>query len=89
MLLLSVVLLKAIHAMTFCTKFLLFVSICVPPNNPITVCGATPFPGYQSFPKWAINVSKVGERFQRKLENLRNYYAFKNLRFLTVWSEVK
>ena len=36
-----------------------------------------------------INVSKIGERFQRKLENLRNYYAFKNLRFTTVWSEVK
>ena len=26
----------AVHAMTFCTKFLLFVSTCVPPNNPIT-----------------------------------------------------
>ena len=25
-----------------------------------------------------INVSKIGERFQRKLENLRNDYAFKN-----------
>ena len=23
-----------------------------------------------------INISKIGERFQRKLENLRNYYAF-------------
>ena len=54
-LLLSVVLLKAIHAMTFRTKFLLFVSICVPPNNPITDCGATSFPGYHSFPKWAIH----------------------------------
>ena len=32
----------------------LFVSICVPPNNPITACGATSFPGYHSFPKWAI-----------------------------------
>ena len=40
--------------MTFRTKFLLFVSICVPPNNPITACGATSFPGYHSFPKWAI-----------------------------------
>ena len=52
-LLLSLVLLKPIHAMTFGTKFLLFVSICVPPNNPITACGATSFPGYHSFPKWA------------------------------------
>ena len=40
--------------MTFRTKFLLFVSICVPPNNLITACGATSFPGYHSFPKWAI-----------------------------------
>ena len=36
-----------------------------------------------------INVSKIGERFQRKLENLRNYYALKNLRCSTVWSEAK
>ena len=35
--------------------FSLFVSICVPPNNPITACGATSFPGYHSFPKWAIS----------------------------------
>ena len=41
--------------MTFRTKFLLFVSICDPPNNPITACGATSFPGYHSFPKWAIS----------------------------------
>ena len=54
-LLLSIVLLKPIHAMTFRTKFLLFVSICVPPNNPITACGATSFPGYHSFPNWAIH----------------------------------
>ena len=53
-LLLSVVLLKPIHAMTFCTRFL--VSICVPPNNPITACGATSFPGYHSFPKGAIGL---------------------------------
>ena len=53
-LLLSVGLLKPIHAITLRTKFLLFVSICVPPNNPITACGATSFPGYHSFPKWAI-----------------------------------
>ena len=53
-LLLSVVLLKPIHAMTFRAKFLLVVSICVPPNNPITACGETSFPGYHSFPKWAI-----------------------------------
>ena len=26
-----------------------------------------------------INVSKIGERLQRKLENLRNYYTFKTL----------
>ena len=42
--------------MTFRTKFLLFVSICVPPNNPITACGVTSFPGYHSFPKWAITL---------------------------------
>ena len=36
-----------------------------------------------------INVSKIRERFQRRLENLRNYYAFQNLRFTTLWSEVK
>ena len=30
-----------------------------------------------------INVSKNGERFQRKLENLKNDYAFKNLRLST------
>ena len=53
-LLLSVVLLKPIHAMTFRTKFLLFVSICVPPKNPITTCCPTSFPGYHSFAKWAI-----------------------------------
>ena len=28
-------------------------------------------------------VSKIGERFQRKLENLRNYHAFKNWRLST------
>ena len=43
--------------MTFHTKFLLFPSICVPPNNPITACGATSFPGYHSFPKWAIDAA--------------------------------
>ena len=53
----SVVLLKPIHAMTFRTKFLLFVTICVPPNNPITACGTTSFPGYHSFPKWAMGDS--------------------------------
>ena len=45
--------------MTFRTKFLLFVLICVPPNNPITACGATSFPGYHSFPKWAIFLQPV------------------------------
>ena len=30
-----------------------------------------------------INVSKIGESFQRKLEKLRNNYAFKNLRLST------
>ena len=45
---------RSIHAMTFRAKFLLFVSICVPPNNPITACSVTSFPGYHSFPKWAI-----------------------------------
>ena len=44
--------------MTFRTKFLLFVSICVPPNNP--ACGTTSFPGYHSFPKWAIPLALVG-----------------------------
>ena len=56
-LLLSVVLLKPIQAITFRTKFLLVCSICVPPNNPITACGATSFPGYHSFPKWAIVIA--------------------------------
>ena len=56
-LLLSVVLLKPIQAITFRTKFLLVCSICVPPNNPITACGATSFPGYHSFPKWAIETT--------------------------------
>ena len=45
--------------MTFRTKFLLFVSICVPPNNPMTACGVTSFPGYHSFPKWAILVNQT------------------------------
>ena len=35
----------------------LFVSICVLLNNPITVCGATSFPGYHSFLKWAIEAA--------------------------------
>ena len=52
--------------MTFRTKFLLFVSICVPPSNPITACGATSFPGYRSFPKWAMGfyprVLEVGKK---------------------------
>ena len=61
---LSVVLLKVIHAMRFRTKFLLFVSICVPPNNPITACGATSFPGYHSFPKWAIEELLFSRSFQ-------------------------
>ena len=58
-LLLSVALLKPIQAMPFRTKFLLFVSIRVSPNNPITACGATSFSGYHSFPKWAICESRV------------------------------
>ena len=45
--------------MTFRTKFLLFVSIRVPPNNPITACGVTSFPGYYSFPKWANDAAFV------------------------------
>ena len=36
----------------------MFVLTCVLPNNPVTVCGATSFPGYHSFPKWAIPVTK-------------------------------
>ena len=37
------------------------------------------------FFRWSLyaNVEKIGERFQRKLENLRNYYAFKNFRLST------
>ena len=31
-------------------------SIFVPPNNPITACGGASFPGYHSFPKWAISL---------------------------------
>ena len=53
-LLLSVVLLKPIYATTFRIIFLLFVSICVPPNNPTTACGVTSLPDFQSFPKWAM-----------------------------------
>ena len=34
-----------------CINSSLFDSICVPPNNPITSCGAISFPGYHSFPK--------------------------------------
>ena len=68
-LLLSVVLLKPIHAMTFRTKFLLFVLICVSPNNPITACGTTSLPGYHSFPKWAI-VSQTLQQ-QKTLSSLR------------------
>ena len=46
---------------------LLFVSICVPPNNPITTCDTTSFPGYHSFPKWAIEVTKrVAKNHKRK-----------------------
>ena len=49
---------KPIHAMTF-------FSICVPPNNPITACGATSFPGYHSFPKWAIHpFNKLRRHFE-------------------------
>ena len=29
---------------------------CVPPNYPISACGATSSPGHHSFPKWAITV---------------------------------
>ena len=66
-LLLSEVLLKVIHAMTFRTKFLLFVSLSVPPNNPITACGATSFPGYHSFPKWAmVNSRCYGSCYVKK-----------------------
>ena len=25
------------------------------PNNPVSACGATSFPGYHSFPKWAVS----------------------------------
>ena len=49
--------------MTFRTKFLLFVSICVPPNNPIAACGATSFPDYHSFPKWAIDKCNICSRY--------------------------
>ena len=40
--------------MTFRTKFLLVWFHLRPPNNPITACGPTSFPGYHSFSKWAI-----------------------------------
>ena len=55
--------------MTFGTKFLLFVLICVLPNNPITACGATSFPGYHSFPKWAI-VCRCGLADIRRFINM-------------------
>ena len=45
--------------MAFRTKFLLVCFDLRPSNNPITAWGATSFPGYHSFPKWAIQaVSK-------------------------------
>ena len=74
-LLLSVVLLKAIHAMSIRTKFILFVSICVPPNNPITACGVTSFPGYHSFPKWAIPFYQFSSKkaFWLGAIKIRNY----------------
>ena len=61
------------HAMIFRTKFLLFVSIFAPPNNPITAFGATSFPGYHSFPKWAIPGIPVKAR---RREYLKIYYLF-------------
>ena len=84
-LLLSVVLLKPIHAMTFHTKFLLFVLICVPPNNPITACGATSFPGYHSFPKWAIAKISVTSPVVINMQP-ENYLAFD--RNFKIYSEV-
>ena len=48
--------------MTFRTKFLLIASICVPPNNPITACGVTSFPGYHSFPKWAMDAYHLARK---------------------------
>ena len=71
--------------MTFRTKFLLFVSICVPPNNPITACGVTSFPGYHSFPKWAIRSATVFNKFWNK--NLLNqnfsWHSAKLTKFLS------
>ena len=42
--------------MTFHTKFFLVCFDLRPPNNPITAWGATLFPGYHSFAKWAIRI---------------------------------
>ena len=39
----------------------MFVLTCVPPNNPISACGATLSPGYHSFPKWAIGSILINE----------------------------
>ena len=68
--------------MTFRTKFLLFVSICVPPNNPITACGATSFPDYHSFPKWAIICG--GLHFWRHLDVIDSI-IFGGLHFWCHW----
>ena len=41
----------------------MFVLPCVPPNNPISACGATSFPGYHSFLKWAIKADSMQPPF--------------------------
>ena len=57
--------------MTFRTKFLLVCFDLRPPNNPITACGATSFPGYHSFPKWAM-VSHLDSLWNRGMRELGN-----------------
>ena len=51
----------------------LLVSICVPPNNPITACGATSFPAYHSFPKWAI--AHFGKEWYKTLNTMVNCFG--------------
>ena len=54
-------------------NFAMFVLTCIPPNDPISACGATSFPGYHSFPKWTIRDSTqtavINMTIKRMLEN--------------------
>ena len=60
-------------------NFLLFVLICVPPNNPITASGATSFPGYHSFPKWAIVFRHTSENRSKKVHINQGFFWIRNI----------